>query len=389
MKNRGFTLIELLIVTIVIATLMAIVFRLAGTGSESSRRAQTISRLQKLSNAVGGYYAAFGSYPPVPLQGRSRDIYTRVDGGGAMGYGIQAGKDEDLNTFAIKSAEKDSRLARQIEAACRAQPVAAGFPLNAADAHYEQQVFDEYNEVFHTQYSTIHNYGGFARNSVDWSENHLFMFGLMSFLLPRYQFMLDGQKEMYSDRLWLENNRLPYLMSGKRLGSWEEAQQALQMGRENWDTKLTPGLENVRTMVQQLPSQAVCARWMPNFAGIVRTIPFNSSHTVFFGVNTQEPDINSVGLDGDKLFVVNSNGYRQGGGSGDGKIEVNGLKTVVDGWGNDFYYYSPPPYQSYQLWSSGPNGRTFPPWFDKATLSQDEVDCVNKWIADDIKEGDK
>ena len=65
--------------TVVIVTLMAIVFRLAGTGGESTARAKTLARLQKLSNALSGYYAAFGSYPPVPLQGRSRDIYTEVD----------------------------------------------------------------------------------------------------------------------------------------------------------------------------------------------------------------------------------------------------------------------------------------------------------------------
>ena len=94
-KSRGFTLIELLIVTVVIVTLMAIVFRLAGTGGESTRRAKTLARIQKLSNALSGYYAAFGSYPPVPLQGRSRDIYTQVDAYGAsgdsgsLGYGIQ------------------------------------------------------------------------------------------------------------------------------------------------------------------------------------------------------------------------------------------------------------------------------------------------------------
>ena len=40
-KSRGFTLIELLIVTVVIVTLMAIVFRLAGTGGESTARAKT------------------------------------------------------------------------------------------------------------------------------------------------------------------------------------------------------------------------------------------------------------------------------------------------------------------------------------------------------------
>ena len=111
MKKRGFTLIELLIVTVVIAILMAIVFRLAGTGSDSAARAKTISRLQKISNALSGYYAAFGSYPPVPLQGRSRDIYTRVDNSGSMGHGIQS-KPDDRNTPSFESVYGEIKFVR-------------------------------------------------------------------------------------------------------------------------------------------------------------------------------------------------------------------------------------------------------------------------------------
>ena len=105
-KSRGFTLIELLIVTVVIATLMAIVFRLAGSGGESTARAKTLARLQKLSNALSGYYAAFGSYPPVPLQGRSRDIYREVDGSLSLGYGIQSGDEKDRNEATLADGGK-------------------------------------------------------------------------------------------------------------------------------------------------------------------------------------------------------------------------------------------------------------------------------------------
>ena len=78
-RERGFTLIELLIVTVVIVTLMGIVFRLAGVGGDSRAQAKTLARLQRIENALSGYYAAYGSYPPVPLQGRSRSIDVQVD----------------------------------------------------------------------------------------------------------------------------------------------------------------------------------------------------------------------------------------------------------------------------------------------------------------------
>ena len=142
--KKAFTLIELLIVTVVIVTLMGIVFRLAGTGSDSKARATTVSRLQKLSNALSGYYAAFGSYPPVPLQGRSRDIYTRVDSHGSMGYGIQ-GRPSDRNTPAFESAE----MKKQIEAACRAQEAKLGAKL-AVEVMPLQNFFSA--EEYHQKY---------------------------------------------------------------------------------------------------------------------------------------------------------------------------------------------------------------------------------------------
>ena len=244
-KSRGFTLIELLIVTVVIATLMAIVFRLAGTGGESTARAKTLARLQKLSNALSGYYAAFGSYPPVPLQGRSRDIYTQVDsygakeeGGisGSLGYGIQG---TGRNEAALESPE----MRKQIEAACRAQPVAAGFPYNYKGT--EVEVINALTTQYGLKsYQPIRSYGGFNKDSSDWSENNVFMFGLLSFLLPRYQFMLDGERNLYDMNHvgpWAANNRLPFLLDGTRLGAWsaandpnDNAQSHLFMGPDNF-----------------------------------------------------------------------------------------------------------------------------------------------------------
>ena len=382
-KSRGFTLIELLIVTVIIVTLMAIVFRLAGTGGESTARAKTLARIQKLSNALSGYYAAFGSYPPVPLQGRSRDIYTEVghwpgaDGsqnGGSLGYGIQGtGRHEgDL---------KSNEMKRQIEAACRAQPLAAGFPINFRGP--EKDVIDGLIKQYKLKnYVPIDggSYGAFNRDSSEWSENNAFMFGLMSFLLPRYQFMLDGHENMYKDHPngpWEANNRLPYLLDGTRLESWPHAQKYLHVGPDHFDNAGTAD-SNKRAMLESLPSQAVCARWMPNFKGIVTSRPV-PTETTFYGVETE--DGGEFGPAPSKWMVISDDGY------GSESRFINGTKTALDGWGEEFYYYSPPPYQSYQLWSSGPNKRTFPPWLEPA--STPDPKRVNSWIADDIKVGDK
>ena len=371
-KSKGFTLIELLIVTVVIVTLMSLVFRLAGSGGESSKRAQTLSRLQKLSNAVSGYYAAFGSYPPVPLQGRSRDIYTPVDRFESLGYGIQAGSDVAQNKIKLNTSDE---LKKQIEAACRAQPVAAGYPYNS---RVMEPVLSAWGQQTGNRYTAINNYGGFNRDSADWSENNIFMFGLMSFLLPRYQFMLDGEKNMYQgspNGPWETNNRLPFLLDGSRLESWEKAQDALMLGPDSANRTQSSD-PRLRAMIENLPSQAVCARWMPNFAGIV------TGGGVFFGVDTEDKDKKYL-IGGNKLFLISQKGYNHQ------PSYIGGVMTIRDGWGEDFYYYSPPPYQSYQLWSSGPDKRTFPPWMDKSSLQQGEIKLVNEWLSDDIKVGDK
>ena len=385
-KSRGFTLIELLIVTVVIVTLMAIVFRLAGTGGDSTKRAKTLARIQKLSNALSGYYAAFGSYPPVPLQGRSRDIYTEVDDAGAMdgndnrgslGYGIQNG------THGSKiQLDTSSKVQKQIEAACRAQPVMAGFPYNPEGT--EKEVIAALCQQYHTRttFGPISNYGGFNVDDSDWSENNTFMFGLLSFLLPRYQFMLDGEENMYKNHPngpWESNNRLPYLLDGTRDYDWVDVQKWSRMGPKHFNDSGSADADK-RAMIENLSSQAVCARWMPNFKGIVTSRPVPTV-TTFFGVETE--DDGEFGPAPTKWMVFGQHGY------GSSPSYVNATKTVLDGWGEEFYYCSFPPYQSYQLWSSGPNKRTFPPWVDKSTLQQNEIKLVNGWIEDDIKVGDK
>ena len=59
--------------------------------------------------------------------------------------------------------------------------------------------------------------------------------------------------------------------------------------------------------------------------------------------------------------------------------------TVRDGWGRDFYYYSPAPYQSYTLWSAGANGWTFPPWVDLEQLNEKQRKNAVRFMSDDIK----
>lgn len=387
LHKSGFTLIELLIVTVVVVSLMAIVFRLSGVAGGATDRQETVSRLQRLENCLSGYYAAFGSYPPVPLQGASRNIYREVDSNHPS---IQT-DDNEIDDSELKED--------RVRAACLAQPVAAMFPPpNGYESKYQhfkeslQLAYDagvysgkaeeNVQKLLGMTWRSLENPGflNSYQNETDAKRLTLFRYGLMSFLLPRYRFMLDcakgsqsGNTEAFNNaidnyRQWTEFNPLPPRMdTGIAYESWKRFCDIMG-GEDDWQIDL-------------IPSQAACARWMPNLQGIVAGRRYN-----FFGV-----PIGESGNDGipDVRYAGSFTLYSEGGSSSSGNsgYPLNSM-TVRDGWGNDFFYYSPAPHQTYVLWSAGPDGKTFPPWVDLEQFKKDHSDHYEKavqWMADDIK----
>ena len=378
-RRKGFTLIELLIVTVVIVTLMGVVFRLAGVGTGARAKNVTVARLQKIENALSGYYAAYGSYPPVPLHGY-RDIFLRCNDNGLL-------IDQDGN-HDFKSGE----FKRQVEAACRAQPLAVRFPYDVnkygdyIDALSDQckvlckqegAAYKEWREresVFSKGFDCMKQnlYGTKLKNSAEWQDVRVFQFGLLSFLLPRYLFMMEGRKDYYDDcAQWEQNNRyICDFTDGKRIKQWSKVQEYLGTGQGSSGSS---GDRAKASMITNLPSQAVCARWMPNFQGIIR------GGRVFYGIDTS--DGNGFNNAESASMSIFSTSDSTGGGR---QYVLNGM-TIWDGWWHDIYYYSEPPYQSYRLWSAGPDGRTFPPWIDLESLpSENDRKLAAKWMADDI-----
>ncbi len=379
LNSSGFTLIELLIVTVVIVTLMGIVFRLAGVGGDQRAKSKTQARLQRLENAVSGYYAAYGSYPPVPLEGRSRDINVRVDENG-----VQGGQKNNVN---LSNPQKEDK--RQIEAACRAQPVAVLFPffmnssVNGELKSKNETLVNGLAMDKKMDFSPLNNVGGLNIGKEE--EATLFQFGLLSFLLPRYRFMLGGAPEMYDTphSRWSKNNQLPCRIdTGKTYENWESMQEYLYGSRGDGDKE--------KFLIDSLSSQAVCSRWMPNLEGIV------SGGLEFYGIDTQDGDWpflasskydalprDDNSTDDKKRWfrTFSPRGYDSKG----SMYLLNGM-TVADGWGREFYYYSDPPYQSYRLWSAGKNGYTFPPWLMEHldSYSTKEQSTITGWTSDDI-----
>lgn len=399
--NRGgFTLIELLVVTVVVVTLMGVVFRLAGVGGTNRAKAETVQRLQRLENALSGYYAAYGSYPPVPLQGRSRSIYKSVDE-----YGRQEKGDDESGSTSMKSA----RTLAQIEAACRAQPLSVSWPSN--DREITSAIQDLASatdaEAPYRGFRPLNGVGSLDLSAVDWraqgktgKDIQLFEFGLLSFLFPRYFFMLEGPMDNFYDHKvngryhnqWAANNQLPCrLDTGAQFEDWDQVRKAMgaqsSSSRAQWESGL----------ISNLTSQAVCARWMPNFQGIVTTVD-KPRYRFFYGVDvldssrpylasptTFEVDgVSGGGGNDGKLWQRRLRAFPSGGSGSSGSSHLLLSMTVCDGWGHEFYYYSEPPYQSYRLWSAGANRVTFPPWYDLDSFSGEDLNMIHSFISDDI-----
>ncbi len=395
--KRGFTLIELLVVIVVLVTLMSIMFRLTSLGGDADNRNRTIVNMQRLENCLSGYYAAFGSYPPVKLHG-SRDIYQKVGG-----HGIQTGERNesiwgwDPQTFIDgKYQQAENSAWQQVKAACLAQPVACQFPFPTG---YSDQVKaisdilaekansgdDEYKEYWSdpelkAKLSAGFDDGGAGSGSTgrfsankdesDWRRIQLFKFGLMSYLLPRYLVMMNGADDFFTGGFaqWDDSNTIPSNpFTGSPYSNWQEIKNKAESTRQS-----------DLAYVANIPSQAVCARWLPN---LEKTCYCNHSFSVF-GIDIRRDDGHSA-MRSDNADIEIYSPAEDSGGSYKDQYILDCV-TVQDGWWRELYYYSPEPHQTYILWSAGPNGRTFPAWISRKGLSAKANECVAAWTADDI-----
>ena len=408
-RNSGFTLIELLIVTVVIVALMGIMFRLTGIAGNANDRETTVYRMQCLENCLSGYYAAFGAYPQVPLQERTRNIFRKTHEDRTY---VQSDDPSDVWSSEIvfdptKGTQSDEYKAYQsVEAACRAQSVAAMYPPPSHFRDDNQDSIQRYEAFVQAVRSAVSDgvYSDSDEKKIKkWvdatledvsgrpgflnpftgtksiNELQLFRFGLMSFLLPRFRFMLGcaygnnsyGGQQAFNNTIdqfvqWTDNNTLPpRLDSGVSYASWKDFCDVFG-GDDDWQIDL-------------IPSQAACARWLPNLRDIV-----SGPRAEFFGVVISPHGGNGIPRIQD---AGGFNLYFPGG--FDSGSESRGYPllsyTVRDGWGRDFYYYSPAPYQSYTLWSAGPNGWTFPPWVDLEQLNDKQRKNAVMFMSDDIK----
>lgn len=334
--KSGFTLVEILVVVAVIGLLIGGIFKLMGLAGNMSKKAATVAKMQRIQNALAGYYAAYGTYPPVKTYGSSNPYLEETQKGGSIDYkqvsGLSAGN---------------------ANAAAAAQPVEFLYP-NAV-------VLDEYVVQYYKakgmSVASVSKVLGDAEGEVSWNTYRLFKFGLLSYLVPRIDFvganyLYDGSgsvewspvESFFRTKQWVDGNVAKYPRGG---GSKVQLDQFKEKGKEE---------------------RTYCAEWITQLEKLVTGQCYDVLGTVLSASGT------SISF---SLQTASS-----------GTMYALQSSTLVDGWGNSFYYHSEPPYQSYRLWSAGPNGNTFPCWISyKAVEKQKgrrDAQLVQEWISDDI-----
>jgi prepilin-type N-terminal cleavage/methylation domain-containing protein len=219
-RKAAFTLIEMLVVVLIIATLVGLVFKLIGGAGRATEKAATIAKLERLKTALEEFYAEYGQYPPVPYYNGAQPVSYEYPSSNLMRRGL------------------------------------VGF-LADSDT----------------------NPGGLG-----WGDAPIFTFGMLAFLVPRYQ---DHADQAYHD-----------LFSNNQWRNYNSEDSDLERDR------------------------VACQRWWPFIEGIL-----DESHW----------QDRAIGSDMSRAYT-------------------NRLVRVEDGWERDFLYESPPPHQSYKLYSVGPDG---------------------------------
>ena len=345
---QAFTLIELMVVVAIIAILIGGEFQLMSTVGAMNQKSVTQARMQRLQNAISGFYAEYGYYPPVSQ-------YTSPDPWGAN-------LKTDFNQ-SIQNTSTEAGFAQACSFSAACQPVSFEFPPVIGLDPYINKTYQQWNM------QSPNSFLGSTADTIpqdEWLQIKLFKFGLLSFLLPRVELVgftgknsnqsLEPDTRFYESRQWKKNNPVSNVSSTRK------------------------ALES-----QQIIENRAVARWLPNLEGIV------ANGRILLGIDTHEA--NTAGDEGGyrthsltdaKGAVVDVLGYEY-----NGQKYVLQYVTLRDGWGRELYYYSAPPYQSFRIWSAGKDGRTFPPWIPMNSLSNQERIWASDWVKDDIVRFDR
>ena len=250
-RRGGFTLIEMLVVVLIMALLMGLLVRYMTKAEDRANRAATENTIAKVSAALEEFFAEYGQYQPVPVYkgDECQPIYFE---------------------FPVEYKDPDPRAGN-----------ASSVPPTP--------------DLSGTQW--ISNMKLNPCSDPDLTQR-LFTFGLVSFLMPRYETVLEKSP-------WFDANR-----------------SAFSDPNTQWKFHTPSSGDQPRDL-------AAIARWAP-FLGGVRV----------GGSWKWAPPPDGV-IQGASWSHTNTT-----------MVWLNQGFTIKDAWGAPLKYQSVPPHQSYRLWSA-------------------------------------
>ena len=329
-RKQAFTLVELMVVISVIAILMAASFRLMRAAAQTKNIAETKSKLQRIENALSGYYAHFGHYPPVPL------------------YASLNPADTDVNNYDTATSSSDNFGASDWENralwTARAQPISYEFPAEKDMDGANIKIVFPHNPDAQSINTLLDN---IPPDEASWGSGpKVFKFGLVSFLLPRLE-------AAYFSEIFGGNGNVLYTFDPALFGTaqWRANNIGTPSGdfRNYSKNKIHELLEPQRQKENEIAS-----KWLPHLEGSIKG---KDDKRTLLGIKvyTGRGKIKESG--GYQLRVAAGKGLNN-------SLVVTDSVSLTDSWDRELFYHSLPPYQSYLLWSAGPDGKTFPPWVD-------------------------
>lgn len=274
--RNGFTIIEMMIVLIIITILAGFVFRMMTLAGQKNDIAETKAVIEKLSNALEGYRAEFGSYPPVAVYGGYQPVYFEfaVPGTGAEG---DLGITPSMAARMVNDSKKENK----------------------------------------------------------WNEFPVFTFGLASYFYPRYWSTGEvSPSEFYGD---LDNEDVLSSPQNKA-----DKNRIINQWTDHNDRSGTR--VNVQDMNKDMTA---IKKLMPLLDGTIESYVKNKQRVW---------KVTNWGC-GEYKYEGPHHIY--------GGVEyANSAVTFEDKWDRELHYQSNPPYDSYRIWSAGPNGATCDPMCD-------------------------
>ena len=295
-RRAAFTLLELLVVIVLVCLLAGMVFRMLGAATGQDKIAETKAILQKVSLALERYKSIYGKYPPVPNYGKVKSA-AEGEQGDVRGFTDGIGQPVAFSWPAVPSGLKGSGLTFDKTEAAQIAAIDKASPL-------------------------------------DWSKNCLFTFGLVSFFVPRYNYATSHGCPTELLGVPSDNPPANWGGAGHAVQQWQtynkrRADSAIgDSARDvNAARSILPFLDAELDSSGNLAKNGIMEECKDDFSFAARQVLETPGGTFTVPIRT--------------LRIL------------DAFVNPNDINVVQ---AHIIRYLSRPPYESYELRSSGPNG---------------------------------